>query len=160
MTPAYRYFLTLLMARTLIVALFLIGGLRLVGKRSFGQYNIYDLAMIMAVANAVQNAMTHGAGDLSAGIVCSGTLILLGWAFSKLFLHVPKLEAHIVGVPTPLILNGELLPQNMRREKVTEAELLAAIRQHGLERFEEVHLAQLEVDGSISVVPVKGIEVD
>lgn len=160
MTPAYTYFLSLLAARTLVVALTLVIGLHLAGKRTLGQFNIYDLAMVMAVANAVQNAMTHGAGDLSAGIVCSGTLILLGWGFAKLFAKLPRLEARIVGVPTPLILDGEFLWQNMRREKVTETELLAAIRQHGLERVDEVKLAMLEVDGSISVVPKEGLDVD
>ena len=72
MSKAFLIFLTTISARTAIVMLFLIIGIRLFGKRQIGQMNIYDLALIMALANAVQNAMTGGKGYLSVGIVSAG----------------------------------------------------------------------------------------
>ncbi len=153
MSHEYLRFLSLLCARTAIVLFFLLLGLRLLGKRQVGQMNVYDLAMIMAVANAVQNAMTSGAGDLSAGVVCSGTLLLIGYLLSRLFVHMPKLEDRIVGTPTVLIQSGELLRNRLRKENITEAEITSVLHQHGLMDSTQVMTAVLEVDGTISIIP-------
>ena len=44
----------------------------------------------------------------------------------------------------------------MRGAGVDREELLAALREHGVARVEDVHLAVLEVDGEISVIPKGG----
>src|SRR5256885_15832356 len=99
MSPAFLHFLSLIAARTAVVALLLIVGLRLLGKRLLGQMNIYDLAMIMALANAVQNAMTHGKGDISVGIVSAGMLLVVGWGVPALVVRPPPMGARIIGSP-------------------------------------------------------------
>lgn len=153
MSHAFLWFLSTIGARTAIVALVLIAGLRLLGKRQLGQMNIYDLAMIMAIANAVQNAMTNGNGNLSVGIVSSGVLMLIGWVLTLLFVKMPKLEEHVCGTPTLLINEGKFIPDAMRRECVTEEQLNSTLRQHGLTDPREVLYAMLEVDGTISIIP-------
>ena len=153
MTHAYAEFLLTLAIRTAVIFLVMLAGLRLLGKRQIGQMNIYDLAMIMAIANAVQNAMTSGSGNLSVGIVSAGTLILLGRLLTALFIRSPRLEEHLVGTPTVIIDDGRLVPEHMRRERVTEEQVQAALRQHGLTKPEQVKIAVLEVDGTLSIVP-------
>lgn len=153
MTRAFVWFLSLISARTAIVLLFLIVGLRVLGKRQIGQMNIYDLALVMALANAVQNAITAGKGDLSVGIVSAGTLLLIGAALTLVFVRLPRLEERLVGTPTLLINDGHLLRDRLRRERVTEEEVMAALRRHGLTDPGEALMAVLEVDGTISVVP-------
>ncbi len=145
--------LGIFVAKTAIVLLVLVIAFRLLGKRQTGQINIYDLAMIMALANAVQNSMTGGLGDLRIGIFCSAALLLIGWVVSRLFLKNEKAERLVLGVPTVLINRGLVLEARMRRERVTREELLATIRQHGLQKPSQVQLAVLEIDGSISIVP-------
>jgi len=139
--------------RTATMALFLILGFRLLGKRQLAQLNIYDLTMIMALGNAIQNAMTEGKGYLAVGMVSAGTLMLIGKLFSLLFVRAPSLEARVVGSPTVIVDNGRLLRDHMAREHVTEEEVMAAMRSHGLTRLEQVRMAVLEVDGSLSIVP-------
>jgi uncharacterized membrane protein YcaP (DUF421 family) len=156
MTHAYLYFLSLLAARTVIIVVVLIAGLRLFGKKQMGQMNVYDLVMIMAVANAVQNAMTAGAGDLTVGFVCAGTLLAIGRILTAVFSRLPRLEQRLVGNPTLIIEQGRLMRDNMRREMLTEDDVMAALRQHGLCDPDEAAMAVLEVDGSLSIVPRKG----
>ncbi len=153
MTHAYLWFLSLIAGRTAVVLLFLLVGLRFLGKRQIGQMNIYDLAMIMALANAVQNAMTRGNGHVSVGIVSSGTLLLLGTALAFAFVRLPKLEDRIVGTPTLLINDGQLIEKNLRRERVTHLQLEMVLREHGLTDVRDVMLAMMEIDGAISIVP-------
>jgi uncharacterized membrane protein YcaP (DUF421 family) len=142
-----------LCVRTAVVLLWVVGGLRLLGKRQLGQLNVYDLAMVMAVANGVQNAMTAGRGELAVGLVSAGTLLLVGRVFVWLFVRLPRLEERLVGVPTILVNDGHLLSENMRRECISEAELCAAARIHGLTDPRDAKLIVLEVDGTLSVVP-------
>ncbi len=147
------WFLSTIAARTAVVMFILIGGLRLFGKRQIGQMNIYDLAMVMALANGVQNAMTNGSGNLGVGIVSSATLLLLGSLLSLLFVRLPKLEDRLVGTPTLLVSNGQIFHDRMRRECITETQLMQILREHGLTDVHEVLIAMLEVDGTISIVP-------
>src|SRR5215472_6772889 len=106
MTANHLPFLLAIAVRTGIILVWLFLGLRLIGKRQIGQMNIYDLALIMALANAVQNAMTGGKGDLSVGLVSAGTLLVIGWILSMLFLRLPKLEERVIGTTTVLIHEG------------------------------------------------------
>jgi len=151
-TPAFLYFLSLLAARTTVVFLFIVLGLRLLGKRQIGAMNIYDLALIMALANAVQNAMTGGKGDLWVGLVCATTLLLVGRLMVMVFIRLPRVEQAICGTPTIIINNGRINEARMRREGITEAQLLTALRRHGLTTPRQAKLAVLEVDGTLSIV--------
>jgi len=138
--------------RTAVVMAALVVGLRVVGKRQTGEMNIYDLAMVMLVANAVQNAMTAGKGNLSVGLASAGTLLLVGFALSMIFVRVPKLERLVAGTPTVLVSNGHVMEGHMRRENVTMNQLLAAARIHEVTDILKIRLAVLEIDGDISIV--------
>ena len=144
--------------KTLIVFVFLVGGFRLLGKREAAQLNVYDLAMLMALANAVQNAMTGGLGNFPIGIATSSTVLLTAWAVSRVFRRHPRLESRFVGSPVLLARDGKVLHPRLRQQRVTHAELSEACRQHGIEDPSDCALAVLEVDGSISIVPKKPAE--
>jgi uncharacterized membrane protein YcaP (DUF421 family) len=139
--------------KTGIVLICTVAGLRLLGKRQSAQLNIYDLVLLMALANAVQNAMTGGRGNLAVGLVSAGTLLLLGRLFTELAVRRPRWEEHVIGTPTVIINDGRLVREHMRREHLTEAQVMTALRQHGLTDPHDALLAVLECDGSLSVVP-------
>ena len=139
--------------KSVIVVSFLLVGFRVLGKREAAQLSVYDLAMLFALSNAVQNAMTAGKGNLAVGVATSSAVVVTAWAVTRFLTRRPRLEARVIGTPTILVHDGQVLSGRMRRERVTDEELAAAIRSYGLEGPLEVALAVLEVDGSISVVP-------
>jgi uncharacterized membrane protein YcaP (DUF421 family) len=153
MSHPFYWFLSTLAARTAIVLLYLVAGLRVLGKRQIGQMNIYDLVLVMALANSVQNAMTAGRGELSIGVVSAGTLLLIGRWLTGVFVRHPRLQERLIGSPTVIINDGELVRDHMRREHLTEEQVLTALRQHGLCEPKDAKMAVLEVDGTLSVVP-------
>ena len=55
-------------AKTALIYIFLILGLRLLGKRELGQMSIYDLVLIIVLANSVQNAMVGSDTSLGGGL--------------------------------------------------------------------------------------------
>ncbi|HEX5417627.1 MAG TPA: YetF domain-containing protein [Chloroflexota bacterium] len=139
--------------KTMIVYVFLILGLRLLGKRELGQMTLYDLVLIIVLANAVQNAMVGSDTTLLGGIVAATTLLALNRLFNYFLVRSPALERETVGEPALIIQNGQLLSRQLRREGVTEAQVMAALREHEIDRIADVKMAVLEVDGTISVVP-------
>ena len=146
-------FFSAIAARSAIVIVVIILGFRLFGKRQVSGMNILDLVLVLALANAVQNAVTSGSGQLGVGIAAAGTLILINRALGIAFVRRPWLEASLTGTATVVVKSGQFRPEPMRREGVSEDEIMAAIRGYGLDDVEQVELAVLETDGSLSVVP-------
>jgi len=145
--------LTVIAIRTAIVLVALVAGVRIFGKRQIGGMNVYDLVLVLLLANAVQNAMTEGSGNLGVGLVSAGTLLLADRLLGIVFTKRPELEGQLLGTPTVVVEDGRFVEEHLRREGVTQDEVLAAVRQFGLSELAQVKLAVLEADGSLSVVP-------
>ena len=139
--------------RTLAVYLALLVGLRVSGKREMGQMTVFDLVVLLLLANAVQNAMVGPDTSLLGGILAAGVLLAANALVAGMGLRSPRFRRLVEGAPTLLVLHGKIIPQNMRREEVDEESLLAALREHGLADISQADMAVLEIDGSISVVP-------
>lgn len=139
--------------KSAVIYIFLVLGLRLLGQRELGQMSVYDLVLIVVLANAVQNAMVGSDTTLIGGIVAASTLLVLNRLFTYLLSLSPDLERALVGEPVLIIRDGHLLRAQMDREGVTDDEVMAALHEHGVARVQDVQMAVLEVDGTISVVP-------
>lgn len=143
----------LIAGKTAVVYLFLVGGLRLLGKRQLGQMNLYDLVLIIVLANAVQNAMVGDDNTLVGGLIAATTLLILSRIFALLISRSPAIERVMVGEPVLIVTDGKAIRPAMLREGVTDDQLAAAMREHGLDQIGDVQMAILEVDGTISIVP-------
>ena len=139
--------------RTAIVYLFLVVALRLAGKREIGQLSILDLIVLLVIADAVQNAMVGENTTLAGGLVAAGTLIVLDRLLKRAADRSPRLRGVLESEPRLLVRDGKALPKALREEGIEDDELAAAIRGHGVLDVEDVALAVLETDGSISVIP-------
>jgi uncharacterized membrane protein YcaP (DUF421 family) len=139
--------------RTALVYLGLLVGLRLMGKRELGQMTVFDLVVILLIANAVQNAMTGPDFSVQGGLLAAAVLLVANYLISFLPAHGRVWGRLLGGEPTVLVHNGRFVDRHMRREHVDRDEVLMMIREHGLDSVSEVKLAVLEMDGSISIVP-------
>lgn len=138
--------------RTGTVYLYLLVILRLAGKRELGQLRLFDLVVILIVSNAVQNAMLGPDTSLTGGLIAATTLVALNWGVSRFSLKPSRFGSLLAGGPTLLVYDGRIIDAHLQREGVTHDELLMALREHGFASPDEVKLAVLEVDGTISVV--------
>ena len=139
--------------KTAAVYIFVVVGLRLLGTRELGQMSVYDFVLVVVIANAVQNAMVGGDETLVGGLVSALTLMVLDGMLSWLLDHFPKLQHTMIGEPVVLVSDGLPRWEKMKKEGVTREELVAGLHEHGVASLDDVRLAVLEVDGSISVVP-------
>ena len=142
--------------RTVAVYLVILIGLRLAGKRELGQMTIFDLVVLLLIANAVQNAMVGPDTSLLGGLLAAVILLFLNAVIARLRLRSPLLRRLVEGTPTLLVLRGEPISEHLRREGIDQETLEAALREHGVNDLIDVEIAVLEIDGSISVVPTGG----
>jgi uncharacterized membrane protein YcaP (DUF421 family) len=136
----------------LIYVVFLVG-LRLFGKREVGQFTFFDLALVLLLANALQPAMTGPDTTVGAGFIIIAVLLVINYLLSRLRLNSPVMRRLLEGQPTVILQHGVWMERALRREGLDEDDAMMALREHGIDKVQDVELAVLETDGSISVVP-------
>lgn len=138
--------------RAVAVYIFMILAIRLFGKRELAQLSVIDLVFILLISNAVQNAMVGPDSSLSGGLIAAGALFVTNFILKKITGKYDSIGRFIQGQPIMLIYNGVVQEKNLILAGFTHAELEAAVREHGVQRIEDIDLAMLEVDGNISVL--------
>ena len=142
-----------LVVRSVAIYLVLLLALRAFGKREIGQFTLFDLVMVLLVANAVQPAITGPDTSLAGGILIVLALVLMNRVVAEGRRRIPLLRTILESPATPIARDGAWLTHAVNREGLDSADLEAALREHGIASVDEVALAVLEPDGSISVVP-------
>jgi uncharacterized membrane protein YcaP (DUF421 family) len=146
--------------RTSVVYLLVLIGVRLSGKREVGQMTPFDLTLLLLLSNSVQNAMTGPDTSLAGGAVAACTLLVLNYLIGNLSGANRRFRRLIQGEPSLLVHDGKVIESHMEREHVSMDELHRALREHGINGCDQVALAVLEVDGSISCLKYDEIKPD
>ncbi|GAB3569366.1 DUF421 domain-containing protein [Spirosoma luteolum] len=124
-------------------------------RRSSGQLMISDILLITLISDAAQNAMAGTYESVTEGVVLVGTLV--GWDYALNWLGYRSMFVNRISTPEPALLvhNGVLQRQTMKRELISEEELLGLLRINGIDDPADVKTCYLEGSGSVSVVPKK-----
>lgn len=141
--------------RAAVVYIFVIVLLRLTGKRQTGQMEPFDLVLLLVLSNAVQNSMNGGDNSISGGLILAATLVGLNWLTGWITFKSRRAEILIEGRPEMLIHEGRLFEEALTKEKLSQAELMIALRREGCLHISEVKAAYMESNGTISVIPKK-----
>jgi uncharacterized membrane protein YcaP (DUF421 family) len=144
-----------IVVRTLVVYFFILGAFRLSGKREVGQLAPFDFALILLIANAVQNAMVGASSSLVGGLVAAAVLIAANYALGFLAVRNRKGERLLRGHARILLNRGHPYPESLREEGISHEQLLQALRENGCPTLADCRLAVLEVDGTISVIAAR-----
>ena len=142
--------------RTTIVYLFLVLILRVAGKREVGQMSILELIVILVISDAVQNSMVGENTSLWGGLVAVVTLIVADRLLKLVARRSERLGKALEGEPRLLVRDGRILPKALKEEGVDVEDVRAAARGAGIARLDDVRLAVLETDGSISIIAMEG----
>ena len=143
--------LELVVRAVLIYAVFF-GALRLFGKREIGQFTVFDLALVLLAANALQPAITGPDTSVAGGLVVILTLFILNRGVSLLRVRFPFVRRLLEFGPTEIGRDGAWLLAELVRQGLDLVDVEAALREHGLDNVSQMKRAVLEADGSISIV--------
>jgi uncharacterized membrane protein YcaP (DUF421 family) len=146
--------------RTSVIYLLVLIGVRISGKREVGQMTPFDLTLLLLLSNSVQNAMTGPDTSLLGGVIAAATLLLLNYLVADVSGGSRRFRKLVQGEPTLLVHDGTINDQHMAKEHVSLDELHRALREHGINSCDQVALAVLEVDGSISCLKYDEIKPD
>jgi uncharacterized membrane protein YcaP (DUF421 family) len=138
--------------RTAIVYLFLVTAIRVSGKREVGQMSVLELIVVLIISDAVQNSMVGDNTSIWGGLVAVVVLLALDIVLREISRRSRRVRQAVEGEPRLLIRDGRLLSRAIDEEGIDAADVRQAIREHGLVQIEDVQLAVLETDGTISVI--------
>ena len=131
---------------------FLVLVFRVVLRRDVGSMGITDFLFVVLLGDAAQNGMIGEATSATDAVVLISTLVfwnvLIDWATWR-FAAIEKLFS---ARRLCLVKEGRLNRRNMRREFISDAELMSKVREQGLEDLSRVKRMYLESDGEISLI--------
>jgi uncharacterized membrane protein YcaP (DUF421 family) len=138
--------------RTVAVYLALLVLLHAAGKRQLAQLNAFDLVVLLLLSNIVQNAVIGNDNSLVGGLLGATILIALNFLVVRGAFHSPRFGKLLQGGSTTLYERGRINRWALRREAITEEELIAAVRRQGFE-LADVERVDLEPEGTLDVLP-------
>jgi len=125
--------------------------LRLSGKRTLSKMNVFDFVFVVAVGSVFAGSMIEKDTTLLEGLVALTTLVVVQAVLAAVAARSERFEMLLNGEPTLLLSNGKFLHRAMRKERITEEEVRAAIREQGITRVEDVDAVVIENDGNLTV---------
>ena len=129
--------------------------IRLLGKRELGQMTPFELVLLIVMGDLIQQGVTHNDFSLTGGLLAICTFAFWALALSWTTYLFPKAKDLLEGAPRVIVRNGELIEQNMRRDRLTRDEVLSEMRLAGIGRLSEVAWAILEPQGKISFIAME-----
>ncbi len=141
--------------RPMIVYLFLVIYLRIFGKRELAQLNPFDLVVLLSLSNTVQNAMIGDDNSVTGGLIGAFSLMAVNWVLIRWMFFSPRAEQFFTGTDRVLIARGRMDHKAMRRELITEEELLGVVRKQGFDDLSDVERCVLEPSGSFYITGKK-----
>ena len=140
-------------SRTLVMYSVLILVIRLLGKRQVGQLAPSEFVVTMLVANLASITLEDTDAPLAAGLIPIGTVLIIEMILSQASLKSIRFRKLLCGKPVILIENGKILPENLRKTRVTLDELTGHLREKDVLDLKSVQYAILETSGNLSVFP-------
>lgn len=133
-----------------VIALFILT--RIVGKTEISQLTPFDFIAAIVLGELVGNALF----DKKAGILDIGFVILLwGIIIYTIEMITQKFKGSrfiLEGKPSLIIHKGDLIYEEMRKNKMDINEILQLLRMKDVFALQEVEYAVLETNGELSVL--------
>lgn len=130
------------------------GLMRVVLKRQAGGIGTADVLVIVLVAEVAGAGFAGESKSVTEGSVLVATILFWTYAIERLGYRFPAFERLLRPQTLVLVENGKMLRKNMRAELVTVEELMAQLRENGIESCAQVKRACMEADGMISVIKI------
>jgi uncharacterized membrane protein YcaP (DUF421 family) len=141
-----------LFVRGSVMFWFLVLVFRVVLRRDVGSMGMTDFLFVVLLGDAAQNGMIGDATSATDAVVLISTLVFWNVAIDWATWRWPSLEKLFAARRLTLVRNGKRNRRNMRREFISDAELMSKVREEGLEDLSKIKAMYLESDGEISLI--------
>ncbi|MBE6728360.1 MAG: DUF421 domain-containing protein [Ruminococcaceae bacterium] len=138
--------------RTLILYVFVIVGIRLMGKRQIGDMQPSELVITLLISEIAAIPLQDTTQPIASGIVAIFTLVILEIAVSIIAMKSFFARKLLSGKSAVVIKNGEIDQHAMRRIRLTVIDLIELLRSQNVFDISTVAFAVIEVNGDLSVL--------
>ena len=145
------FFLEILF-RVVVIYLFAAVCLRFMGKRGQRQLSPFEFVVVIALGSATGDAMFYPDVPILYAWVVIAAVVGLSSLVAKAQLWSVRINTFLEGTPRPLVWEGRVLDDNVRRENLRPDEFLGMLREAGIEQTGDVHYVFLERSGNIGYV--------
>lgn len=142
--------------RTLVAYALVVFALRIMGKRQVGELQPSELVVAIMISDLATIPMSDPSLPLATGIVPILTLITAEIVASIVSLKSQKIRKLLTGSPSVIIKKGVICREEMRKNRYNLEDLAEALRGKDIFDTDDVYMAILETNGSLSVIPKSG----
>jgi uncharacterized membrane protein YcaP (DUF421 family) len=141
-----------LVIRAAVVFCFVFLLTRLVGRRELSQLEPFDVILLVVVGDLVQQGVTQSDDSVTGALTVISTIGVLSVSVSWLTYRFRWFRTISEGEPVVLVQDGRPIERNMRRERITLADIEEEARQKQISSIADLAWAILENDGRISCI--------
>ena len=142
-----------LVIRAAFVFLVILLVTRTVGRRELSSMEPFDLILLVVIGDLVQQSITQSDYSVTGALIVITTVTLLTVFVSWLNWRFKRMRSVLEGQPVVLVQNGDLIDQNMKRERITVEDIESEGRQQQVTDIADIRWALLETNGRISIIP-------
>ena len=136
--------------RIFVIYVILIIALRILGKREVGELSLFDLVILLIIADVASIGIDNPEFALGS-YFCVGCLVLFQRIISIILIRYAKLRSVMDGTSRIIVLDAKLYINNMKKERYTIDDLIAQMRLEHIMDIDEIKLAILETNGTLSI---------
>jgi len=140
--------------RTIILYISVLVGVRLMGKKEIGELQPAELIITIMISDLASVPMQNIGVPLLNGIIPIFTLVILEIFLSKISFNNKKIQTFFSGKPSIIMRNGQIDYQELERLRYNVDDFLGELRKKDIFNINDVDIAIIETDGSLSVIPV------
>ena len=138
--------------RAIVVFAFLLVLTRVIGRRELSSLQPFDLILLIILGDAVQQGLTQDDYSLTGAFLVIGTFAVLQVFVSWVGYRFPRARPILDGEPIIIIEDGQLIERNLKRERLTHAEIAEEARNQQIAHISQVRWGVLETNGQISFI--------
>src|SRR3954447_23214815 len=142
-----------LVIRAFVVFFFILLVTRIAGRRELSSLEPFDLILLVVLGDLVQQGITQSDESVTGTLIVISTITLLTVAVSWVSFRFPRVRPATEGDPIVLLQDGKPIERNMRRERITLADIEEEARAAQVSSLADLEWAILENDGHISCIP-------
>jgi len=142
-----------LVIRATVVFFFVFLITRVVGRRELSSLEPFDVILLVVLGDLVQQGITQSGQSVTGTLVVISTISLLSVGVGWVSFRSSRARLVAEGEPIVLVQDGEIIERNMRRERLTRADLEEEARKQQIDSLGDIRWAILENGGSISIIP-------
>lgn len=124
--------------------------MRFMGKREVGQLSLFDLIIILSMADLMVLGIDGFKDDILYSLIPMIVVAVIQVLIAFLSLKFSKIRNLVDGKSSYIIINGKVDTNEMKKQRYNMDDLYTQLRSEGIKSIQEVEIAVLETSGKLS----------